>query len=183
VLVFVVAAAALSASTAGCDKIRSDRAEATQTREAQAAINAYSKASERVNGLHGDIIQAFGRANQANNLPDYREALREDVVPAMERFIARLEQMPTGSSELQHIHLSLVSAYRKALGEIQTFVHDLREPKDLPGFNTIRDHLQQGVALYNRDLDAYYRRFRRALRFESGVDGPGAATATAQSKP
>ncbi len=167
----------------GCEKIREDRAQATDRRRAQTAINVYSKASERVNGLHGDIIRAFGQANQANNLPDYREALRGDVVPAMERFIERLEQMPTGSPELQRIHLGLVSAYREALEQIRVFIRDLRAPQDLPAFNAIRDRLQQGVAHYNRDLDGYYRRFRRELRFEGGKDAPAAATETAATSP
>jgi len=170
---------ALAPMGSGCDKIRGDRAESSATRRAQTAINAYSKASERVNGLHGDIIGAFGRANTANNLPDYRDALRGEVVPAMERFVERLEKMPTGTPELQRIHLGLVAAYRKALEQIQTFIRDLRSPDDLPGFNPIRDRLQQQVALYNRDLDAYYRRFRRELRFEGAVGASAGATPTA----
>lgn len=169
---------------AGCDKINADRKQAEERRRAQEAINAYSKASDKVNGLHSGIISAFGRANQAANLPDYREALRNGVIPAMERFVARLEKMPTGTPELQRIHLGLVAAYRRAIEEIGSFVRDLRSPQDLPAFNPIRDRLQQQVGLYNRDLDAYYRRFKRELRFEGAQAPPAAATATsAPDKP
>lgn len=167
-----------------CDKIGADRQQVSERRRAQEAINAYSTASQQVNGLHTDIIRAFGRANQAANLPDYRDALTGDVIPAMGRFIERLEKMPTGTADLQRIHLGLVAAYRHAQEEIETFVRDLRSPQDLHRFNPIRDRLQQEVGLYNRDLDAYYRRFRRELRFEGAVEPPAAATAaTAASKP
>lgn len=172
--------AVLMGTGVGCDRLREDRAAAEQRKQAQDAIAAYSEASKNANGLHHAIMEAFGRANASTNLQDYRTALRDEVLPAMERFQARLEAMPTGTPELKAVHVGLSAAYKQAIDEIRVFVRDLRAPDDLRAFSPIRDRLQQKVNQYNRDLEAYYRSCRRELRFQGGelASSPAAATPT-----
>ncbi len=165
---------ALALSFAACGKPAEDRARAAELQRTQAAIGAYSAASQAANSLHSDVIGAFQRANRSTSLPNYREAMQKDVLPAMDRFIERLSQMPTGTPELERIHGGLVQAYRDARSKLATYTESLQTARDLARFAPIREELQQRVAAYRSDLDNYYRGHNRQLRLEGGAAGMAA---------
>ena len=156
-LVFTALLLSLALALVGCDKVRGDRDKEAARAKARAAIDAYSKASERANVAHAKVLAAFKSANGANSLQGYRKAMRDEVLPRMNEFIGRLEGMQTGTEELGRIHRVLVGGYRDALAEIRTFVKDLDEPGDLARFPEIRARLQQRVKAYRGELDAYYK--------------------------
>lgn len=173
----IVAALAL---LLGCDRVDEDRDKVAARQKAQVAISAYSEASKAANGLHGEVIAAFQRANASASLADYREAMRREVQPAMDRFIERLQAMPVGTPELVRIHGGLITAYRDARNELSAYGDELQTAQDLARFAPIRERLQQRVAAYRSDLEAYYGSQERQLKVEpAAVGGPEAATATA----
>lgn len=177
---FAAFAVLLALALSGCEKPVEDRQRAAALQQTQAAIGAYSQASQAANSLHSEVIGAFVKANQSPSLPDYRDAMKRDVLPAMDRFIERLQAMPAGTPDLEQIHGGLLSAYKDARSELAAYADSLETAKDLARFGPIRERLQQRVAAYRSDLDAYYRRHNRQLRLEAGAAGaPGAATPTA----
>lgn len=182
VLLFV-----LVAGTAGCEKVEADRARTAEAQRAQSAIQGYSLASQEANGLHGEVIEAFQRANRSASLPDYRDAITREVLPSMDRFIDRLRAMPTGTPELETIHAALVAAYSEARSDLAAYVESLQTAADLKRFEPIRERLQKRIAAYRSDLDAYYRAYNRTLKLETAegvaerkaAEPPATATATA----
>ncbi len=171
------------ATLAGCGPAKADRAKAEALRKTQLAIHSYSEASKKANGLHGEVIKQFGKANASTNLQDYREAMRKDVLPAMDRFVATLRGMPTSTPELERIHAGLVSAYSEARTDIAAYVDRLQTARDLERFVDIRKRLQRRVAAYQRDLATYYKQWNRQLRLADRAAGgtapPEASTPTA----
>ncbi len=176
----VVALAPLSLS--GCGDAKADRERTEAAKQAQVAIAAYSAASQEANNLHGEVIRQFAKANSSTNLPDYREAMRRDVLPAMDRFVARLKGMPADTPQLKRIHGGLISAYTDARKDIAAFVDQLQTARDLERFAAIRKRLQQRVGAYQSDLAAYYKNWNRQLRggaSPASPNGPPAAPAAA----
>jgi hypothetical protein len=172
----VALAAGLSFVTA-CEKVSRDRARVAALEQAQGAIERYSAASRAANGVHGEVLAAFQKANKSASLPDYRAAIQRDVLPAMDRFIERLRAMPTGTTELERVHGSLVTAYSEARADLAAYADALEGARDLARFAPIRERLQQRVGAYRSDLAAYYRDHNRQLRLEAeGVDAPSAGT-------
>lgn len=168
------------AGAISCGRVDADRSRSAEDQRAQSAILAYSTASQQANGLHGDVIDAFHRANRAASLPDYRDAMAREVLPSMDRFIDRLRAMPTGSPELERIHGALLAAYSEARGDLALFVQGLQTAADLRRFDPIRERLQKRIAAYRDDLEAYYRAHNRTLRLDSADgDAPAAVPATA----
>ena len=174
-LVMVLAPLSLS----GCGDAKADRERTEAAKKAQVAIAAYSAASQEANNLHGEVIRQFAKANSATNLPDYREAMRRDVLPAMDRFVARLKGMPVDTPQLKRIHGGLINAYTDARKDIAAFVDQLQTARDLERFAAIRKRLQQRVGAYQSDLAAYYKNWNRQLRGGASLpsDGPGTAPA------
>lgn len=170
--------AALALLPTSCKKIQQDRAISAEMQAATAAIAAYSKASDDANQAHRDVLKAFDDANHSSNLPAYKNALRSQVLPAMDAFLAKLRQMPTGTAELKVIHGTLVGAYETARGEIGRFEADLTGSEGLGQFGAIRNKLQAGVKLYREQLDKYYAKFERKLRLEGAAPLAASATAT-----
>lgn len=148
----------------GCGKIDADRAQSEATARAHVAIAAYSAASQAANGLHGEVIDAFQRANRSPSLPDYRDAIRKGVLPAMDRFIERLRAMPTDIEDLERIHAGLVRAYSEARDQLAAYADNLNAAANLSEFQPIREQLRQRVSAYRNDLEAYYRGQNRQLR-------------------
>lgn len=171
----------LATLVGGCGEAKADRERAEAARKAEAAIAAYSAASQEANALHGEVIRQFGKANAATNLPDYREAMRRDVLPAMDRFVARLKGMPVNTPELKRIHGGLITAYADARRDIATFVDQLQSARDLSRFGVIRKRLQQRVGAYQSDLAAYYKNWNRKLR--DGAPKPADQPASGQTAP
>lgn len=161
----------------GCDRLRGDRAQNAAAQAARKAIDAYSKASERSNGAHQAVLQAFKTANAASSLGGYRQAMRDEVLPRMNEFVGRLDAMQAGTPELQKIHKILVEGYRAALTEIGGFVDKLEKPSDLSRFEDIRTRLQERVRLYRDELDRYYKQNQRLLRGGGPAEG-AVSTAT-----
>ncbi len=187
VAVLCLAVAAAMTLTA-CEKVEADRARTAEAQRAQSAIQRYSQASQEANGLHGEVIEAFQRANRSASLPDYRDAITREVLPSMDRFIDRLRAMPTGTPELETIHGALVAAYSEARSDLASYVEGLQTAADLKRFEPIRERLQKRIAAYRSDLDAYYRAYNRTLKLETAEGAsaerkaaapPAAATATA----
>jgi len=170
--------AALALLPASCKKIQQDRAISAEMQAATTAIAAYSKASDDANQAHRDVLKAFDDANHCSNLPGYKNALRSQVLPAMDAFLAKLRQMPTGTAELKVIHGTLVGAYETARSEIGRFEADLTGSEGLGQFAAIRNKLQAGVKLYREQLDKYYGKFERKLRLEGPTPLAAAATPT-----
>ena len=167
---------------AGCDRITgvfADREKVEAANQARAAIDAYSQASERANAAHRNVIEAFAKANGAENLEDYKAAMREQVLPRMTVFVERLESMQTGTAELQRVHNILVTAYQTARVDMAKFVDELQSPSDLKRFNAIRQRLQGDVARYRAALNDYYTNFNRKLRGGQDKAQEGAAPASA----
>jgi len=160
---------------AGCDKIKGDNQQSEEILQARAAIDAYSKASERANDAHARVIAAFAAANKSTNLAEYRSAMRNQVLPRMNEFVGRLDAMQTGTPELKRVHSVLVAAYRNALTDIRAFVDTLQSPSDLERFREIRRKLQQEVRRYRTELDAYYVQFNRRLRGGQSAPEPAKA--------
>lgn len=185
VLVSMVVIGVLAAM-GGCGEAKADRERAEAARKAQVAIASYSAASQEANNLHGEVIRQFAKANGATNLPDYREAMRRDVLPAMDRFVTRLKGMPTGTPQLKRIHGGLINAYTDARKDINAFVDKLQTARDLERFAAIRKRLQRRVAAYQSDLAAYYKNWNRQLRdgakpaAAEPAPTPGSATPTAK---
>ena len=175
--------AALALLPLSCKKIQQDRALSAEMQAATAAIAAYSKASDDANQAHRDVLKAFDDANHSSNLPAYKQALRSQVLPAMDAFLAKLRQMPTGTAELKVIHGTLVGAYETARSEIGRFEADLTGSDGLGQFAAIRNKLQTGVKLYREQLDKYYTKFERKLRMDGAAPLANAATPTAAAAP
>ena len=176
----------------GCQKVEEDRARSVQIEQAKQAITAYSEASAKTNDLHGRVIASFAVANRSKNIPDYRDAMRSNVVPAMQKYIGHLETMPTETPDLERIHLGLVAAYRQALAEIELFVRDLLSHSDLDQFDRIRDGLQARIVIYDNELHQYYQQYGHELRYAAKKAPPQPAevapvqpaqTATATTTP
>ena len=130
------------------------------------------------------MLNAVDKANHAGSLADYRTSLRQDVLPAMDAFIARLKTVPTGTPELGSIHGRLVAAYVTARGEIDAFEKELEGIDGLPKFAAIRDRLQAAVKTYRAELQAYYSRFHRQLQVEpAAVRPPAQVTPAAPQTP
>lgn len=182
VIAFGILPAALALG--GCDRVAgifADRAEAKARKEARTAIDAYSTASQRANGAHAKVIEAFAKANTSRNLSEYKTAMRDQVLVRMSGFIELLEFMPAGTPELKRIHGILISAYKAAHADITKFVKELESPRDLGKFTTIREQLQAQVQDYRAQLDVYYGNFSRKLRGgepKPAVSTPAMATAT-----
>lgn len=179
---------AFCATVPACEKVEADRARTAEAQRAQSAIQRYSLASQEANGLHGEVIEAFQRANRSASLPDYRDAITREVLPSMDRFIDRLRAMPTGTPELETIHGALVAAYSEARSDLASYVEGLQTAADLKRFEPIREHLQKRIAAYRSDLDAYYRAYNRTLKLETveggaterkATEAPAAPTPTA----
>jgi len=184
----VCLAVAAATTLTACEKVEADRARTAEAQRAQSAIQRYSQASQEANGLHGEVIEAFQRANRSASLPDYRDAITREVLPSMDRFIDRLRAMPTGTPELETIHGALVAAYSEARTDLASYVEGLQTAADLKRFEPIRERLQKRIAAYRSDLDAYYRAYNRTLKLEAAEGAgaerkaaapPTAATATA----
>lgn len=172
---------AVSGAT-GCERLRAERKNAEATRAAVAAIQRYSTASDAANQAHRGVMAAFDKANRSPNLPEYKNALRTQVLPAMDAFIARLRTMPADTAELKAIHAQLVDAYEQARREIDDYEKSLDSAEGLGRFADIRDHLQQRVKAYREALARFYSRYRRELRLDAGPEAaalPGQASATA----
>lgn len=158
------------AGLTGCERLRAERQAAAATAAAVAAIQRYSTASDAANQAHRDVMAAFDKANRSPNLPEYKIALRGQVLPAMATFIARLRKMPAETPELKAIHGQLVDAYEQAGREIDDFEKSLEAAEGLGRFADIRDHLQQRVKAYRESLARYYGRYRRELRLETAPE-------------
>lgn len=171
------------AALPACDRVQQERKETAALKQELAAIQAYSAASEQANAAHRNVIAAFETANRSANLPDYRRVLREQVMPRMDAFLARLAAMPTGTETLRRIHVQLTADYRKARDDIAAYEKTLDNADGLGRFVPIRDALQAGVRTYRKDLDTYYRAHDRQLRLDAaapqGATSSVAATATA----
>jgi hypothetical protein len=165
-LALATAVAVVALGAVACDKVDEDRAQSEAVAKAHAAIAAYSEAAQAANGLHGEVIDAFQRANRSSSLPDYRDAIRKEVLPAMDRFIERLRAMPTGTPDLDRIHGGLVKAYSEARDQLASYADNLNAAANLSEFQPIREQLRQRVAAYRGDLEAYYRGQNRQLRNE-----------------
>lgn len=170
------------AHSGACTRVEQERVETAEQQRARAAIASYSVAAQDVNGLHAEVISGFQRANRAASLVEYRDAIKREVLPSMDRFVDRLRAMPTGTPELSSIHAALLAAYVDAREELAVFADSLQTAADLQRFGPIRERLQRRIAAYRGDLDAYYRLHRHVLK----LDGPavGAASgATATTTP
>jgi hypothetical protein len=159
---------------AGCQRLADDRNRSEAYRAAVAAIDQYSTASAAANDAHRAVLSAFAAANDSKNLPDYKRALRERVLPAMDAFVKRLQAMPTGTPELAAVHAKLTDGYRKARDAIAEFERGLASPSELQRFDTIRAGLQAAAQNYETALHAYYHRHGRQL---AGARAPTDTTA------
>lgn len=171
---------AVSSPLAGCKKAKEERKLSEAAEAAQLAIAAYSKASDDTNAAHKAVLQAFAAANRSGSLSAYKTALRNDVLPKLDVFVAQLKAMPTGTPELAAIHKPLVEAYQKARADLDAFEAGLTDPTKLGQFDTIRSTLQTAVQRYHLDLAKYYEANARQLRLarEEAVEAAGAATPT-----
>lgn len=171
---------ATAAPLAGCKKAKEERKLSAQAEAAQQAIAAYSKASDDANAAHKAVLQAFAAANRSGSLSAYKTALRSDVLPKLDVFLAQLKAMPTGTPELAAIHKPLVEAYQKARVDLDAFEAGLSDPSKLGQFDTIRSTLQTAVQRYHLDLAKYYEANARQLRLarEEAAEAAGAATPT-----
>ena len=163
----------------GCKRVASDRQLSAETRKAITAIQQYSAASDRANDAHRAVLTAFADANRSANLPEYKNALRNGVLPAMDTFITRLSAMPAGTPELAAIHAKLLLAYTTARTEVDSFEAGLQDAAGLARFDDIRKRLQAGVAAYSSELARYYARFDRKLRLDGASSEAAAVTGTA----
>lgn len=159
-----------------CQRLAEDRTRSEAYRAAVAAIDRYSTASSAANDAHRAVLSAFAAANESKNLPDYRRALRERVLPAMEAFVQRLQAMPTGTPELAAVHAKLTTGYRKARDAIAEFERGLQSPAQLQRFDAIRAALQAAAVDYEAALQAYYQRHGRQL---AGIGAPADAATPA----
>jgi len=162
----------------GCKHVQAERALSAETRKAIAAIQQYSAASARTNEAHGAVLTAFAEANRSSNLSDYKNGLRNGVLPAMDTFIARLQAMPTDTTELAKIHGKLLLAYTDARGEVDSFEAGLQDASGLARFDDTRKRLQSRIAAYDTELASYYAKFDRKLRLESASAQAAAVTGT-----
>ncbi len=181
VAVVLVCAAAFGA---GCSRVSADRAQNQVLAQAAKAIERYSTASEDANTAHKKVMEAFAKANAATTLAEYQERLRNDVIPALNTFVGVLRAMPTETPELKAIHARLVEAYNKASNRIRDFEQKLQDPRGLSEFDAIRKELQDAVAAYKNELNQYYAKNKRQLRFEGRVGGvPESAAPAAPATP
>lgn len=171
-------AVVLAVACGGCKRIAEDRARSEATAKAVAAIEAYSVASVAANDAHRAVVVEFAAANRSTNLADYRRALRERVLPAMDGFVQRLRTMPAATADLAAVHARLITAYDKARRDIATFEAELKSPTDLPRFDRIRTELQDAVKAYQQGLRAYYASHDRQLASDRG--GPDVAPAASR---
>ena len=167
------------AAAQGCKKVAADAQLSAAEKAANQAIEAYSAASAEANSAHQAVLQSFEVANHAQDLTQYKTLLRDNVLPAMDAFIARLEKMPTGTPELKTVHAQLVDAYKTARTELAAFEAELTGTDGLARFGEIRSRLQSGVRTYREALAAYYTKNKRQLK----LDGPNAAGAPAGVTP
>lgn len=170
----------VTAPLAGCKKAKEERKLTEAAEAAQLAIAAYSKASDDTNAAHKAVLQAFAAANRSGSLSAYKAALRGDVLPKLDVFLAQLKAMPTGTPELAAIHKPLVEAYQKARVDLDAFEAGLTDPSKLGQFDTIRSALQTAVQRYHLDLAKYYEANARQLRLarEEAAEASGVATPT-----
>lgn len=173
-------ATAAVAPLSGCKKAKEERKLSAEAEAAQQAIAAYSKASDDANAAHKAVLAAFAAANRSGSLSAYKTALRSDVLPKLDAFIARLEGMPTGTPQLASIHKPLVDAYKKARADLDAFESSLVDPTKLGQFDAIRSALQAAVQRYHGDLAKYYESNARQLRIarDEAVEAAAAATPT-----
>ena len=179
----VTIALTLSTLLVGCGQAKKDREKTAALRATQKAIADYSSASEKANGLHGEVIAQFQRANQSKDLEEYRASLRRDVLPAIGKFVSMLKMMPVGTPELKRIHGGLVKAYQQAGKQITEFTDRLQTAQDLKRFTDIRNELQQSVAKYQKELGAYYVQYNRRLHLAEEPAKAPAATPKAAPAP
>lgn len=171
----------LAGAWTGCERFSGERAAVQERKAAVAAIKAYSSATDDANRAHAAVVAAFSRANRASALPAYKAALRQEVLPALDGFVAALERMPTATPELARVHGALVDAYKAGRKDLAAFAEALQSRDDLGRFAQIRDALQEGFARYQRELAAYYERYRTRLKSaddEATSPPAGAATPT-----
>lgn len=175
----IALALALFGGSAGCKKVSEDAKVSAAERAANAAIEKYSAASAQANGAHSAVLQSFDVANHAQDISQYKQLLREKVLPAMDAFVARLESMPTETPEIKQIHAQLVDAYKTARVELDAFESELHGTDGLARFGEIRSRLQSGVRTYREALAAYYAANRRQLKLDAPAKPETAPSATA----
>lgn len=163
-------------ASAGCKKVAADRQLTAAEKQANTAIEKYSAASAEANSAHQAVLKSFEEANHAGDLSQYKQALRDKVLPAMDAFVARLKSMPTDTPELKRIHGELLDAYQTARTEIEAFERELAGVDGLARFGEIRSRLQTGVRTYRESLAAYYAANKRQLKVDAK---PEAAAGTA----
>lgn len=176
-VVIIVSAVLALALPSGCKKVQADRQLTAAEKQANGAIEKYSTASAEANAAHQAVLQSFEQANHANDISQYKQALRDKVLPAMDAFIARLKTMPTETPELKRIHGELLDAYQTARGEIDAFEQELAGVDGLARFGDIRSRLQTGVRTYREALAAYYAANKRQLKLDAGSAQAAAPTA------
>lgn len=146
---------ALVALGGSCDKVETDRAHSQALHVAVAAIDHYSAQAQAATQAHGTVLAAFARAAKASNLPDYKAAVRTQVLPAMDEFLRTLAAVRADTPELQAIHARLLAAYAKARQEVDAFEAGLTEAAGLRAFEPVRTRLHRAVDAYRSELSAY----------------------------
>jgi hypothetical protein len=128
-----------------------------------AAIDHYSAQAQAATQAHGTVLAAFSRAAKASNLPDYKAAVRTQVLPAMDEFLRTLAAVRANTPELQAIHARLLAAYAQARQEVDAFEAGLTEAAGLRAFEAVRTRLHNAVDAYRRELSAYCAANQHAL--------------------
>jgi type II secretory pathway pseudopilin PulG len=184
-LVWVLVGLIAAMAGTGCKKAKEERKASAEAEAAQSAIAAYSKASDEANAAHRAVLDAFAAANRSASLSAYKTALRSDVLPKLDAFIAKLEAMPTATPELAAIHKPLLAAYKKARADLDAFEAKLTDPTALGQFDTIRQALQTAVKTYHEQLAAYYQKNARQLRLakeEAAAQAEGVTPTSASAE-
>lgn len=111
--------------SAGCQHIESERQTREKILEDRATIQAYHDAVPATYPKQEAWVAAVGEMSLLSPPKEIQASVRTGVIPTLEAYVAALDVMPRGISELRRLHASWVLAHVQLLDAYRAFADGL----------------------------------------------------------
>lgn len=162
----LLSALSLTLLLAACDAVNRDTDAERQILAEQKAIVAYSKSVPAADLQQTQFSRAWSAANEIKTMKAFRESMRDKVIPSLNDHVKSLQEMPTGSAELEKIHGAMVASWSEVVIAFNVFLDGLNEDNVESKYRTLleaMDKVGEAEKAYHASLREYYARSRVKL--------------------
>jgi hypothetical protein len=162
----LLSALSLMLTLTACESVNRDTDAERKIIVEQKAIVAYSKAVPAADLQQTQFSRAWKKANENKSMKGFRENMETQVIPSLQHHVKSLEDMPTGSPELEKIHKTVLDSWSQVVIAFNVFVDGLNEDNVETKYKALleaMDKVGEAEKAYHASLHEYYARSRVKL--------------------